>query len=213
MPAVRRVAEGAEVGVVGRDDQQPTAGAQQAVELFHRPNDVRDVFDDVNGADGIESAIAQGIGKMVEIGEDIGPGIGIAIDADRAGVLVDPTTDVEHARAHQRPSTRNWNVECSSRLPWGATPLESVTEGRSVAISSAPKRLNATAKTSIRTYPSIVLRQSSMVRRAKSAWSRLMTSGGQSRTTFGPAPSIRRPRSKAIDTRRSRSSGARSFVA
>ena len=52
----------------------------------------------------------------------------------------------------------------------------------------------------------------SSVSMAKSAWSRLITSGGHSRILFAPAPKTSNPRSNAIFSSRSRISGARSFV-
>src|SRR5579884_3683485 len=56
-------------------------------------------------------------------------------------------------------------------------------------------------------------KQSSSVAIAKSAWSRLIVSGGLSRIVFSPAPRISNPRSNAMFTMRSRSAEARSFVA
>ena len=50
MPAMGRVAKGTEIGVVRRNDDEPPSWSKQAVELFHRPNYVRDMFNDVDGA-------------------------------------------------------------------------------------------------------------------------------------------------------------------
>src|SRR5579862_8025279 len=58
----------------------------------------------------------------------------------------------------------------------------------------------------------IRLRHSSRMSMAKSAWSRVMVSGGLSRIVFSPAPRISSPFSKAICTTRSRSAEARSRV-
>lgn len=61
-------------------------------------------------------------------------------------------------------------------------------------------------------YRSSSRRHCSSVSTAKSACSRLITSGGHRRILFGPAPKTSRPRSKASASKRSRSTGARSLV-
>ena len=76
------IAEGAEVGVMRRDDEHFAAGAQQAVEFLHGPDHVGDVLDHMNGLQLIEGRVAEGIGKTVEVAEDIGAGGGVAVDAD-----------------------------------------------------------------------------------------------------------------------------------
>ena len=63
-----------------------------------------------------------------------------------------------------------------------------------------------------RAYAYRACRHSSNVSMAKSACSRVITSGGHNRMLFGPAPKVNKPRSNAIISRRSRSAGARSFV-
>src|SRR4029077_16817192 len=51
-----------------------------------------------------------------------------------------------------------------------------------------------------------VFRHSSSTSTAKPAWSRVMTSGGQSRIEFSPAPRTSRPRAKATLSTRCRTS-------
>lgn len=99
MPAVRRIAERAEVGVVRRGDVQRAAWPQQAMKFLHAANDVGNVFDDVNGAQMIEAAVAKRIRKMVEIAEDIGGGSGDAVDSDRTREFVYPAADVEDPKS------------------------------------------------------------------------------------------------------------------
>ena len=53
------------------------------------------MFNHVDGTDLGESGIAEGVGKAVEVGEDIGAGVGIAVEADCAGEFVDAASDVE----------------------------------------------------------------------------------------------------------------------
>src|SRR5579864_773823 len=57
-----------------------------------------------------------------------------------------------------------------------------------------------------------VFRHSSSTSTANPAWSRVMTSGGQSRIEFSPAPKTSSPRVNASSSTRLRISGARSRV-
>jgi len=81
-----------------RDDHEPAAGREQAVKLFHGADDVRQVLDDVNGADLSKRVFAEREREMVEIGENVGPGVRVAIDTDGSRIFVDPAADVEDGK-------------------------------------------------------------------------------------------------------------------
>src|SRR5713101_4220661 len=96
--AVGGVAERAEVGVVRGFDAHGAAGACQPVKFFHRPDDVIHVLNDMNREHTIETVIGEGIRGEVEIAEDVGAAGGIAVDADRAGLLVNPAAYVQNSQ-------------------------------------------------------------------------------------------------------------------
>src|ERR1700730_11954305 len=95
------IAEGAEIGVVRRDDEDPAAGNENAVELLHRGDHVRDVLDHVDGAERVKGTVAERIGKAVEVAQDIGARSRIAVDPDSPRKLIDAAADVK--RAHLAP--------------------------------------------------------------------------------------------------------------
>src|SRR5580658_8467764 len=74
VPAMRGVAERTVIRVVRRGDEDGAAGFGYAMKFLHGGDDVRDVFDDVFGADLVERIIAKGQAAMVEMAEDIGSG-------------------------------------------------------------------------------------------------------------------------------------------
>src|SRR6185369_14837648 len=158
---VRRVAKGAEIGVVRRLQAHGAARPHQAVELLHGAYDIVHVLDHVDRGQAVERAVGKRVGEAVEVHQYVGAAGGIAVDADGAGLLVNPAADIERPHASA--------ITC--------------------------------------------FKHASRVSSAKSHWSRVITSGGQSRTELSPAPSSRRPRSKASVTIRSRQSGAFSMVA
>ncbi len=88
------IAKRAEVGVMRGDDQNAAAWGGQPVEFFHGADHVGNMLDDVDGANFAKSAVAKGKGEAIEIGDDVGASVGITIDADRAGVLIDAASDV-----------------------------------------------------------------------------------------------------------------------
>ena len=91
------IAEGTEIGVVRRDDVDGAAWAHQAMEFLNRADDVGYVLDHVYGPQLIERIVAERVREMVEVADDVGVRPGVAIDANRAGVLIDPAADVEDA--------------------------------------------------------------------------------------------------------------------
>ena len=95
MPAVRGIAKRAEIGVMRGHDDDAAARCQQAMELFDGADHVGDVFDQVYGADPGERVIAKRERKVIEVGDNVGAGVEVAIQSDRAGVLIYSATNVE----------------------------------------------------------------------------------------------------------------------
>lgn len=95
VPAVRRIAEGAEVGVMRRDDVRRAARPQQAMKLFHRRDHVSHMLDHMHGAYLVENAIPQRIWMPIEIADHIRCSTGDAVKSDGAGIFVYPTADIE----------------------------------------------------------------------------------------------------------------------
>jgi hypothetical protein len=100
-----RVTERAEIGVMRSHDERAPAGGEQAPELLHGADDIGDVLNDVNCPHFVEGAVPEREGEMVEVSDDIGGGVGIAIESDGAGVFIDPAADVkdrQRRRGHGR---------------------------------------------------------------------------------------------------------------
>lgn len=96
VPAVRGVAEGTEIRVVRRGEEDAATGLEETMEFLHRFDYVGDVFDDVDGTDFVECAVAEGVGETVEVAEDVGFAGGVAIDADGAWKFVAAAADIEN---------------------------------------------------------------------------------------------------------------------
>jgi hypothetical protein len=79
-------------------DENCAAWFGNAMKFFHGGDDVRDVFDDVLGAQMIEGIIAERQAAAIEMAEDIGGGGWIHIEADGAGIFRRPAAYVENAR-------------------------------------------------------------------------------------------------------------------
>src|SRR5205807_5956651 len=93
------VAERAEVRIMRGLQTHRAAGADQAMELLHGADHVVDMFDDVDRGQPIEGTVREGIGKAIEIGEYVGAAVGIPVQPDAAGLLVNPAADVEYFQA------------------------------------------------------------------------------------------------------------------
>jgi hypothetical protein len=65
------------------------------VEFLHGADDILNVLNHMDGADLGEGGVAEGVGETVEVGEDVGVGGGIAVEADGAGEFVDAAAYVE----------------------------------------------------------------------------------------------------------------------
>jgi len=99
---VRRIAEGAEIGVVRRLNPDRAAGPNQTVELLHGRDDVVQVLDDVDGGKAVEAGIGEGVRTVVEIDERVGTAVGIAVDADCSRLLVETAADVKDSQRRRR---------------------------------------------------------------------------------------------------------------
>src|ERR1700689_4722984 len=71
VPTVSGVAEGAEVGVVRRDNQNFAAVANHTMELLHGTDHVGDVLDNGDGLERVETGIAERIGEMIQVGQNV----------------------------------------------------------------------------------------------------------------------------------------------
>src|SRR5271169_7219454 len=98
VPAMGGIAERTVIRVVRGGDEDGAAGFGDTVKFFHGGDDVRDVFDDVFGAELVEGIVAEGQAAAVQMAEDIGGGGWIHIEADGAGIFCRPTAYVENAR-------------------------------------------------------------------------------------------------------------------
>lgn len=96
VPAMSRVAKGAEIGVMWRHDDNAPAGHEKAMKLFQGPHYVHDMFYDVNGANLSKCGIAEWERKMIEIGDDVGVCVWVLIDADRAWIFVDSAAYIQN---------------------------------------------------------------------------------------------------------------------
>ncbi len=76
------VAKRAVVGIVGGCNHGAATGSEQAVELLHGPDDVRDVLDDVRRPDFAERTVGEGKREMVEVGYNVGASVWIAVESD-----------------------------------------------------------------------------------------------------------------------------------
>lgn len=95
MPFVGGITEGTEIGIVRRHNHDAASRYEQAMELFDGGDDIRDVLDDVSSTNLPERVIAKRVRRMIEVCEDVGPGVRIAIQPDRTGIFVDSAADIQ----------------------------------------------------------------------------------------------------------------------
>lgn len=81
------------------DDEQTAAGFQQPVELFHRSNHVRHVFDEVDGTNFAKRAVLERKREVVQIRNHVGIGVYVPIYSDCARIFIDPAADVKYRAA------------------------------------------------------------------------------------------------------------------
>lgn len=111
VPAVGGIAKGAEIGVVRGNDNDSAAGYEQAMELFYRADHVGYVFDDVGGADLAEGVVAEWKWEMIQVCDHVRPGMRTTIQADSAGVLVEPAADIENGKLAYGNGRRSWRLK------------------------------------------------------------------------------------------------------
>ena len=75
------VAERTEVGVVGCFDEDSAAGLGEAVDFLDRRDDVFNVLDDVYQQDAVETAVAKRQRAAIDVGDDVGSGVAVVVDA------------------------------------------------------------------------------------------------------------------------------------
>lgn len=105
---MRRVAKGAVVGVVRRDDNDLAAGREQAVEFFHCAYYIGHMFYHMNRTDLAKGVISEGKGIVIDVGDDVSTGVWISINADRAGILVSAAANIEHRQVRLGLFTQIW---------------------------------------------------------------------------------------------------------
>ncbi len=88
------IAEGAEIGVMRGDNDQPAARSEQAMEVLHGAQNAGDMFDHVGGANFDKRAVGEGQGRLVEIRDYVGAACRVGVYADRAGKFVDAAAGV-----------------------------------------------------------------------------------------------------------------------
>ena len=64
------------------------------MKLFHQADDVSDMLNNVNGPHFAERIVVKGERDMVEVGDHIGGGVRVSINADRTGIFFDAAADI-----------------------------------------------------------------------------------------------------------------------
>jgi len=96
------VAEGTEVGVMGRLDENPPARLEQTVEFFHGADDVSQMLHDMNGAHGCKRPVAKRVRKLIEVAQHIGSAGGVAVNAEGIRIFADTAANVENFQSTLR---------------------------------------------------------------------------------------------------------------
>ena len=84
------------------DDFPPMSG--NAVDLFHCFRDRLNVFDDVDDANEIKRVVGKGVGKLIEIVNDVYPSQRDYIQTDTPGPLMIATTNIENVQSQWNAS-------------------------------------------------------------------------------------------------------------
>jgi len=96
MPLVGRIAERTEIGVMGSDDQHAPTGLEQPMEFLYRPDDVGDMFDQVDRTDFTKARVLKREREVIEIRDHVGIGVNVPINSDCTRILLDSTTHVKY---------------------------------------------------------------------------------------------------------------------
>jgi hypothetical protein len=122
MPAMGRIAERIDVGVVWRQKENGPAGLCNAMKLFHGGNDIAHVLDQMLATNLVEGTITERKVPVIEMTDHVGAGRRIHVDTDRPGILIGTTSNVENARQialRREILARNFNfyrLICGSAL-------------------------------------------------------------------------------------------------
>ncbi len=108
MPAMSRVTEGTEIGVVRSNKNSAPARGQHAMELFHSSDHIAHMLDYMNGPDLPERVVSEWKRIAIEVGDNIGPGVSVAIEPNRSGIFVDAAADVQN----RQESNACWGRSC-----------------------------------------------------------------------------------------------------
>lgn len=98
VPAMRGIAEGAEIRIVRSDDDRLSPRREQAVKFFHRSDNVSDMFYNMDRAQLPERAVQERKWVVIEVGQHIGSCVRVAIDTESAGKFIDPAAYVENGQ-------------------------------------------------------------------------------------------------------------------
>lgn len=96
VPLVRRIAERTEIRVMRGDDEDVAARLEQSMEFLDRPDHVRDVLYEMNGADFTKGTIQEREREVVKVGNYVRIGVGVPIDPDCAWVFLDAAAYIEY---------------------------------------------------------------------------------------------------------------------
>jgi hypothetical protein len=55
------------------------------------------VLDDVDGVQGVERGVAEGVRKPIQVAENVGTASGVPVDSDSARQFIDAASDVENS--------------------------------------------------------------------------------------------------------------------
>lgn len=83
------------------DDERASARGEQAMEFLHHLHNIGNVFNDVDRPYFAERIVRKGIGKPVQIRDNIRPSIYIPIQPNCAGIFVNPAANVQDRQTLQ----------------------------------------------------------------------------------------------------------------
>ncbi len=95
MPAMGGIAERAEIRIMRRDNHSLAAWNQQTMDFFNGFDNIANVLDHMCRANFAEGIVAERKGKTIQICDHVCLGIEVSVQADRAGILVDPAADIK----------------------------------------------------------------------------------------------------------------------
>ena len=115
MPQMGRVLPRRDVRVVRSLNDDFPAMSANSVDLFHGFRDRLNVFDDVDDANEIKRVVGKGVGKLIEIMNDVYPSQRDNIQTDTPGPLMIATTNIENVQTQWNASNHQSRLEGSKR--------------------------------------------------------------------------------------------------